>query len=175
VRPTQGVPRYMCTGPVNHLARAAPRVDALVTGYITAYLDLDGNRGLLRPEPPAGVDLPALRLRQAQLNQTRSAQIRMHAAGLMSDDDLAEGLAEITRLAEGITAQRASAGPDPLAEFRGAPSAREVWDRLPLARRRAVVRLLVRVEFQPVRPGGNRFDPGSVRVTPVFAASGARV
>jgi hypothetical protein len=170
VRPTNGVPRYMCTGPVNHLARAAARVDAVATDYITAYLDREDNRDLLRPAPSPGVDLPALRLRQAELNETRRAQMRMHAAGQITDDDLAEGLAEVTRLAGNIAAQRASAEPDPLAEFRDGDPACEVWDRLPLARRRAITRMLVTVEFLPVRRGVNKFDPGTVRVTPAFGA-----
>ncbi len=46
----------------------------------------------------------------------------------------------------------------------GAPDVAEVWDRLPLPRRRAVVDLLVTVTVLRARQGARVFDPESIRI-----------
>jgi len=40
-----------------------------------------------------------------------------------------------------------------------------VWDALPVARKRAVIRLLADITFAPVAPSGPVFNPDSVRIT----------
>ena len=40
-----------------------------------------------------------------------------------------------------------------------------VWDSLPVARKRAVIRLLADIKFVPVAPSGPKFNEDSVRVT----------
>lgn len=78
------------------------------------------------------------------------------------------GLAEIRRRLSKLTEQlSAGTAPDPLAELRGQPDARKVWDVLGLARQRAVMRLIATVTLLPGRPGApRRFDPASVEVRP---------
>ena len=55
---------------------------------------------------------------------------------------------------------------DPLPEFRGRHSAtRQIWQSLPLARKRAILRKLVTVTILPTAARRKApFDPGSVRI-----------
>jgi len=93
--------------------------------------------------------------------------MRMHAAGDLDDADLAEGLKEIKRRLAAITATlAATAAPDPLAEFRDQPDAADVWDALPLPRKRAVLKLIASVTLLPATRRGKGFDAESVRVGP---------
>ncbi|MGY1985453.1 recombinase family protein [Blastococcus sp. SYSU DS0669] len=47
----------------------------------------------------------------------------------------------------------------------GNPEVRELWDRLPLSRRRAVVAVLLDVRLHRTRRGARAFDPAAVEVT----------
>jgi hypothetical protein len=112
----------------------------------------------------------------AQLAERRKAQMRLHAAGAIDDADLAEGLRELKRRHDAITATlAATSAPDPLAEFRDVPDAHAVWfgrddddddDGLPLPRKRAVLKLVASVTLLPATRRGKGFDPESVRVRP---------
>ncbi len=152
------------------MRRSAPHVDAYAGLWVCEYLSRDDNRDLLRPPARPGVDAGALRIEAIQLGERKRAQMRMHAAGDLDDADLAEGLKEIKRRLAGITAMlAASTTPDPLAEFRDQPDAEQVWDALPLARKRAVLRLLAAITLLPATRRGKGFDPESVRVVPLAA------
>lgn len=67
--------------------------------------------------------------------------------------------------------QRAAAGRDPLGGIAGRADAAQVWERLDLGRRRAILCALVVVAVLPQGAGrmadGSRFDTGAVRVEPV--------
>ena len=93
----------------------------------------------------------------AQLAERRKAQMRLHAAGDIDDQDLAEGLREIKRRLAVITGTlAATTEPDPLAEFRDQPGAEKVWDALTLPRKRAVLKLIASVDAaarDPARQG----------------------
>ena len=156
---------YMCdTG--GHLKRAAARVDELVAGRIIWRLSQPDAADLLAPPPAPGTADPAgLRRELRDLRERRKAQMRMHARGDLDDADLAAGLREIRDLTASIEARLAAASrTDPLAEFRDRP-ADVVWDALPVARKRAVTRLLADITFVPVPPSGPKFNPDSVRMT----------
>ena len=168
VRSVNKRPSYVCRGPKQHLRRSAPHVDAYAGMWVCEYLNLPGNRDLLRPAPRPGIDAGKLRLEAAQLAERRKAQMRLHAAGDIDDQDLAEGLREIRRRLAVITATlAATTEPDPLAEFRDQPDAEKVWDALTLPRKRAVLKLVAAVTLLPATRRGKGFDPASVRVEPV--------
>ena len=98
--------------------------------------------------------------------------MRMHAAGDLDDADLAEGLKEIRRrlgkIRDGL---RQTTEPDPLAEFRDAGDAHQVWAGLSLPRQREVLRRLLKVTLLPAARRGKGFDPDSVRVEPAYGSS----
>ena len=150
----------------NHLKRAAAPVDALVAGRIIWRLSQPDAAELLAPPPvPGTADAAALRAELRDLRDRRKAQMRLHARGDLTDADLAEGAREIRDLTAKAEVQLAAASrTDPLAEFRDRP-ADVVWDSLPIARKRAVVRLLADITFVPVAPSGPKFSPESVRIT----------
>ncbi len=159
-------PAYVCADHA-HLRRNAAGADKWVAAHITAYLNREDNRDLLRPAARPGVDTGALRAESARLDASRKAKIRMNVAGDLDDADLAEALKEIRRRMGDIAAQlAATTAPDPLAEFRDQPDAAAVWDKLPLPRKLAVARLLVAVTLLPATRRGAGFDPDSVRVEP---------
>jgi hypothetical protein len=174
-RSSGGRPSYVCRGPQQHLRRTAQATDDLVGLWVCAYLDRADNRDLLRPPARPGIDAPALRTEAAQLRERKAAQMRMHAAGDLDDTDLAGGLKEIRRRLAVIGGQLAAGtAPDPLGEFRDAPSAHEVWNgneaagrkALPLARKRGIVARLVTVTLLPAARRGRGLDPDSVLVEP---------
>jgi site-specific DNA recombinase len=155
---------YVCDNG-GHLKRAAARVDELVAGRIIWRLSQPDAADLLLPPPaPGGADAAGLRAQLRELRDRRKAQMRMHARGDIDDGDLATGLHEIRDLPAAIEARLAAASrTDPLAEFRDRP-ADAVWDALPVARKRAVIRLLADITFVPVPPSGPKFNPDSVRI-----------
>jgi len=158
-------PGYVCTDH-QHVRRAAAPVDEYVSGVAVERLSQPDVAGLLRPPPRPGTDTAALRAEARKLRERKRAQVRMHAAGDLDDSDLAAGMRVIRdRLAAVESQLAASDVPDPLAEFRDRPAA-AVWESLPLARKRAVVRLLMRVTILPSLRRGRGFDEASVRVEP---------
>lgn len=156
---------YVCKGPTQHLRRSAKNVDRAISGLIVARLSQPDITDLLKPPPSIPVaDAKRLRGEARKLRDRKASQMKMHAAGLIDDNDLLVGLREIKERLAVIDAQLATSDkPDPLAEFRDKP-AEVVWESLSLARRREVVKLLVRVEFLPVKRRGPGFDPESVAV-----------
>ena len=155
---------YACRRGGWHLRRNAKHLDGCVEAVVLAWLELHGATALKPPPRRAGVNAPALRAEAGRLRTAKREQMRMHAAGTIDNDDLAEGLREIRDRLAVIDAQLAvSDQPDPLAEFRDAP-ARAVWGSMTLPRKRAIVRLLVEVTVYPTARRGPGFDRASVDV-----------
>jgi len=154
---------YTCTEH-GHVRRAALAVDEYVTTQVVDLLSQPAAADLLRPPPRPGTDTAKLRAEAKRLRERKAAQMRMHAAGDIDDADLAAGMRAIRDSQAVIDAQLAASDqPDPLAEFRDRPAA-AVWESLSLARKRAVVRLLVTVTILPAGRKGRGFDHGSVRI-----------
>jgi DNA invertase Pin-like site-specific DNA recombinase len=170
VRASCGRPSYVCRGPSQHLRRLAPAVDDYVARVIVARLSRPDAADLLRPPARPGIDAPALRTEAAQLRERKSAQMRMHAAGAIDDADLTAGLAEIKRRLTAIEVTlTANSAPDPLSEFRDQVDAGAVWEALPLARKRAVVKLLADITLLATTRRGRGFDEASVSIGPAVA------
>jgi len=156
---------YVCVER-NHLRRQAAGADKRVAEHITEYLDRPDNKDVLRPPSRPGVDAAALRAEAARLAAIGKRQAQMHAVGDLTDDEMAAGSRARRARLDQIAGQLEVTAPDPLAEFRDAPDAAEVWEGLSLTRKRDVARLLVKVTLLPSARRGPRFDPGSVRVLP---------
>ena len=161
----RGRAAYMCDDG-GHVKRAAARVDELVAGRIIWRLSQPDAADLLLPPPaPGTADTAALRADLRKLRDRRKEQVHLHSTGVITAADLAAGIREIGELTANTEARLAAASrTDPLEEFRERP-ADVVWDSLPVARKRAVVRLLADIEFVAVAPAGPKFNPDSVRVT----------
>ena len=151
-------PSYACSQR-GHLRRHAPALDAYIAGLTVERLSRPDVASLLRPPPRPGTNTRGLRAEARKLRDRKRAQMRLHAAGAIDDDDLATGMKEIRDRLAAIGSQLAAATePDPLAEFRDRPAA-AVWAALPLPRKRAVVKLLMRVTILPA----TRHAPASTR------------
>jgi DNA invertase Pin-like site-specific DNA recombinase len=161
----RGQAAYVCdTG--GHLKRAAHKVDEVVEGRMIWRLSQPDAATLLLPPPvPGMVDAGALDAELRDLRKRRGEQVDLHSRGVISGADLARGAREIDSLTANIKTRLAAARrADPLKEFRDRP-ADVVWDSLPVARKRAVIRLLADITFAPVAPSGPVFNPASVLIT----------
>lgn len=158
-------PDYICSGPISHMRRSAGKVEEVVSAAVVARLSQPDVAGLLRPPDRAGVDTSKLRAEARRLREQKQSQVRLHAAGDLDDDQLAEGSRFIRGRLAAIEAELATATePDRLAEFRGDVDAQAVWDSLPLARQRAIVDVLMVVTLDKPTLRGPVFDVESVRI-----------
>jgi DNA invertase Pin-like site-specific DNA recombinase len=161
-------PSYVCRNPeCRKVRRLASGVDDYVVAHLIARLERPDLADLLRPAPSAEVDVAALRKRRTVLVERGKAAARLFALGDISEAEYAEAArvrkAELDKIATDLAIP---AEADPLSEFRDAPDAGEAWRGLTLARRRAVIRLLVRVRLLPSPPTGpGKFRPETVEVT----------
>ena len=167
-RSKRRAPSYVCHNPeCRKVRRLASGVDDYAVAHVIARLERPDLADLLRPAPSAGVDVAALGKRRAMLEDIGRAAARMFALGEIPESEYREAArVRKTELDKIATDLAVPAEADPLAEFRDAPDAGEVWRGLSLARRRAIVRLLVRVRLLPSPPTGpGKFRPESVEVT----------
>jgi hypothetical protein len=159
-------PAYVCKD-CRRVRRLASGVDDYVVAHVIARLERPDLASLLRPAPAAGVDIAVLRECRDVLEARGRAAARLFALGEIPEGEYAEAAkarkAELDRIATQLAVPMAV---DPLAEFRDEPDAGEVWRGLSLARRRALLRLLLRVRLLPSPPTGpGKFRPETVEVT----------
>lgn len=164
-------PSYVCRDRGGgHLRRAALRTDEFVEEVLIRRLAQPDAVTLVRPRPQApdraglASELAALRERAAQLAAA-------FADGAVTVQQLRTGSERLNgRIRETEAVLAAAAGRSPLDGLPlGTERVREVWERLPLGARRAVLRTLADVTLHKGRPGrmpdGSYFDPGSVEIT----------
>ena len=144
-----------------HVRRNAEALDSLISDLIIARLEEPDAADLLQPPPALVVDGEALRAERATLRRQRGALLAVFEGDPQA---LAVIRAKDARLSQIETALTSSSQPDPLEEFRGQP-ARTVWEGLSIARRRAVVQLLLaQVVVNRAASRGRVFDPDSITV-----------
>jgi site-specific DNA recombinase len=163
-------PTYTCAAG-QHVRRGARRLDELIGGAVAAAIEAtDG--ALLAPPPAPGIDTAGLRRQLRELDTRRADARRLWRQGTFTEAELADEMARTARERAAVEAQLAASDEaDPLPEFRpgagGGRTPREVWDGLPLARRRAVARLVVpavEIGRLPRRGPGQPVDAG-LRIT----------
>ena len=134
-------------------------VEQVIIGYLDRYA-----KSVLKPPTRKGIDVSKLRAEAKKLRERKAAQIRMHALGDLTDEDLAIGLRAIRDRLSVVEAQiHAANEPDPIAEFRDKPAA-SVWNSLALPRKRAIIKLLAEITINPTAHRGPGFDPDSITV-----------
>jgi hypothetical protein len=147
-----------------HVRRSRPGLDALVTGIVTGRL----------AQPDAAALLGRSDDGQAQEATDKAAAVRARLD--TAADAYAEGTidgAQLTRITAKLRPElerwqevvRASSTAPDLIDVAG-PDIAERWEALPLARKRAVIDLLLDISVLPARKAGghNAFDPESVRI-----------
>ena len=155
---------YVCRDH-GHLRRDAVKTDEFISGLVIARLSQPDVVSILLPPPHQGTDATALRDEARKLTERKASLARLVGSGDMDESDYATARRVITDRLARIDAQLAVTDQtDPLAEFRTDPAG-VVWESLSVARRRAVVKLLMNITFVPAKRRGY-FDPESIRVTP---------
>lgn len=150
---------YAC--PSHHVTRSMHSVDELVVGAVKELLSSPEAARRLQPRPTRGPDhaseIAALRERQkitaemfadGSLNRTTFEQINSRLQTLL-DQHVARLAAESPHVAAGLVGDTEYVS--------------NVWQRLPLERKRTVIDALMSVTIMRTRKGA-RFDPGSVRL-----------
>jgi site-specific DNA recombinase len=153
---------YRCrTG--KHLARAAVPVDALIEAVVIGRLQQPDAVDLLRGAG-ATPDQSALDLERAALIGRRDEATAACAEGAISVGQLRDITATLRgKIAKLETAMAATDRGRVLADLVGT-NIPAVWAALPLARRRAVVDLLIEVTILPSGKRGKVFDPALIRI-----------
>ncbi len=156
-------PAYVCDK-FNHLRRNTRHADAWIERNVTAYIS-QNRLDILKPEPREDINTAELRAEVKQLQKRKTAQMRLHSEGEITDSDLKTGMRFINDRLRVIEAQLAQADkPDPIPEFRRHGPTRKIWHDLSLPRKRAIIKLLVNITMSPTVRRGPGFDPDSVKI-----------
>lgn len=146
-----------------HVGRRKDWVDELVTAVVLARLrQPDALQAVNRTAGPEAEDL-ARRLRT--LEQRLEGFYAEAATGALSATGLARVEERINREMDGTREQlRAAATPTALTIPDPAALA-DTWERQSLVHRREVINALMVVEILPAKPGSQKFDPETIRIT----------
>lgn len=171
---SDGARIYKCRGPVKHLGRAAEPIDLLIAGTEPGkplglvpqlLIREDAGRLLLDDQRP---DMDELAAKAAVLR----ARIK-RMTDEFADDDEADDLefkqairkvkARLATIQQQMTSPNRAAV---LGDVVGSDDPVEAWAVLPLARKRAVVDMLMTITIHRSGPGRRRFDPESIEIVP---------
>jgi site-specific DNA recombinase len=159
-------PAYICREG-NHLRRAAPPADQLVTDVIIERLSRPDAVGLLTRR--SGVDTAALAREVNALRRLIEEAGDMWEAGELTRTSHRARVTRLRARLEAAEAALSDATPgDPLAGLAGHLDG-ATWAALGIGRQRAIVDLLLKITMLPAThrgrlPGGGYFDPESVRI-----------
>lgn len=165
---THRAPAYACKAGVGagggHVVRNMPEVDAWVVDNVLARLARSDAAELIASRPGAVVDVAALR---AEVRLLRDRKVAL--ARLFGEDGDVEALmagkrAIDERLARKAELLRSATEVSPIADLVDADDVRAVWDRMTIGEKRAVLKLVCRVEIWPLDHGDRRFDASAVRI-----------
>ncbi len=173
--PAQRYHTYRCSGVPCHFQRNGDAIDELVAEVCIERLSRADVLTLFpRPE---GEDLAALHARREALRASRR-----NVFALVGEDpallaDAQDRLDELGAQLREVDARVAAAvSRSPLADLVDAPDVRGWWNAATLARRRAVVELLLDVAIKPVGPGRRPSTPAALletlEITPKKARRG---
>jgi site-specific DNA recombinase len=164
VEVTGSYPSYVCSSGA-HLRRNARHVDDYVSRLVIGWLDRHAKDGLKPPPSIEARHAAALRAEAVRLQHAQDEQLGLHRDGLITTAKLRASLREFKDRLGAIDAQLArSDQPDPIPEFRAGIPAAQVWEALPLARKRAIVRLLMDVTILAATRRGPGPQDDAIRI-----------
>lgn len=145
-----------------HCQRKQADVDGFVTSVIVARLSRPDVAELLPSR--STVDVVALREELITLDARKIDAAQRFALGTIDGPMLDTITATLDKRISEIRAELASATAEsPIAGFIGTDDAAGTWERLPLGRKREILRLLATVTLLPTGRGTRTFRPESVR------------
>jgi hypothetical protein len=148
-----------------HVARQAAPVEEFIVKLVIARLTRADAAGLL-VAPDGGIDVAALREEAAAIRATQEEMARDRVLGLVTRAQVITanqvGDARLARIADEL---EEAARENVLAPLVAASNAKQVWDDMDLARKRAVIRTLMTITLRSPGRGARRaFDPATVKV-----------
>lgn len=153
-----------------HVTRQAKALDDYVSQVIVARLRRpDFADTFTRAEPPAEIDVQALRTEVAGIDANREALARALGDGTVTMVQFTEANDAARGRQEALEEQLARlTRTDPVAVVAGADDPGAAWEESDLWQRREILRMLAVVTVHKAargrRPGGHYFDPESVRI-----------
>lgn len=150
-----------------HVSRRADYIEAFVEEQAVGYFRGPG-RESLPVARPAGADLQVVRVEAAQLRAQLRGLAVDYADRILDRSQVAVAGERLrTQLAELEEIVAAAGRVDVTASLRAAEDPEEVWDAMPLATKREVLRQIAAITVLPGSPGqlhGQRFHKESVRI-----------
>ena len=147
-----------------HLAVKAQDVDEYVHALVLARLAREDAADLVQPAP--GVDLPALRTEANALRARLDEAARLFAAGTINGAQLSRINTDVEAALDEVNAKIAAAGQrDVLSRFVDVEDVAQVWERLDVMTKRAVIEALFsRITLLSPGRGARTFRPENVEV-----------
>jgi DNA invertase Pin-like site-specific DNA recombinase len=159
------VPSYKCITQVGHLSCASGGLDNYVEAVVIERLSRPDAAELLIARPD--VDASAL---AREANNVRARLVTLGdlvESGDMSPGEYRQRKVRLFEKLAGIEAKlTAAAGTSPLVGIVGRRDAADVWKKLDLGRRKAIVDALMVVVVLPAQQRGKGFNPGRVLINP---------
>lgn len=148
-----------------HVARQAVPVDEFIVKLVIARLSRPDAVDLLAA-PGGGVDVAGLREEAAAIRATQEEMARDRVLGLVTRAQvIAANQVGEARLAQIAQELEEAARENVLAPLVAAANARQVWEDMDRARKRAVIRTLMTITLHSPGKGARRaFDPATVQV-----------
>jgi site-specific DNA recombinase len=159
-------PAYRCMEHA-HLSRVAEPLDQYVSAVLCARLARSDVADLMPPKGGTPSDTGQLATQANALRERIKEAKDLWEAGVLSPADLKIRSARLTdQLSEVQDQLRSAAGHSPLADLAGRQDAAEVWAKLDLGRRRAILQALAIVWVLPLQkpPGRAPFDPDTIKI-----------
>lgn len=141
---------YRC--PKGHFQRAGAVLDRYAELVVIERLSRADAASLV--QPPPGVNMDALRAREASLTGARANLLDLAASGTFDAAQVREKVEPIdAELAEVTASISAALAVDPLASVVAADDVRAAWDMLSLSRKRRIISELFVIVIRPVGKG----------------------
>ncbi|SDX78281.1 Site-specific DNA recombinase [Modestobacter sp. DSM 44400] len=162
VAQNRGVPSYRCSAS-GCVIRRKGDLDGLVVGVVTARLARPDALGLFTPDD--SVERSAALAEAEQLRGRLDHAADQYADGAIDGRQLERITAKLRPLLAAAEGRARVLDPAPLLDgLVGAEDVVEVWESLPLSRRRAVVDTLLTITVSQTRQGARTFDPEAVAI-----------
>lgn len=161
----QNVRGYRCRASMGHFSRKADPVEAYVEETVVNILSSDNAKSLLQVDQHPNMD--QLRLEAVGLRERLDALAIDFADGVLTAAQIRTATERMRKRLSEIEGELADAGRvDKLGSLIGAADVQSAWDALSVARKRAVIDVLMTVTILPPGRGVRTFNPDTVIMNP---------